>query len=106
MLGVRFTDSNNGTAVGSNGTILRTTNGGGIFVSTTITSNATAGSQILEVASNEGFSIGDYIIVNPNGLNEELNRITDFGSFILEVPLTYEHFVGEAVIETIEPTTF
>ena len=66
-------------------------------MSTTLTSNAFSGSQVLEVASNNGFSIGDNIIINPGGATEETNTITGFGSLLLQAPLQFDHNGGETV---------
>ena len=66
-------------------------------LSTTLTANASLGSQVLEVASNNGFSIGDNIVINPGGATEETNTITDFGSILLQTSLQYDHNAGEVV---------
>jgi len=66
-------------------------------VSTTLTMNAPAGSQVLEVAGTSGFSIGDNIVINPGGATEETNTITGFGSMLLQTPLQFDHNVGEVV---------
>jgi hypothetical protein len=62
---------------------------------TQLTTVAAAGSQILEVVSNEGFSVGDEIVINLGGENEEINIITGFGSILLQNPLQYYHEAGE-----------
>ena len=72
--------------------------------STTLTANATAGSLVLDVASANGFDIGDDIMINPGGVNEEINSITGFGSFILESPLINDHQAGEAILN-LTPTS-
>jgi len=86
------------------------------IVTTSLITNAVAGSQIIEVADASGFSVGDTIIINPGGLTEEKNKIISFGSIHLENPLQYNHNIGEQVIkliatsvndnETITPGTF
>ena len=68
---------------------------------TSMTMDAPAGSQILEVASTNGFSIGDNIVINPGGATEEFNTITGFGSILLQTPLQFDHFSGEQVIVVI-----
>ena len=88
-------------------------NGGGIwrralsqmiFVTTTLTAQALAGSQALEVASINGFNIGDNIKINPGGPNEETNSITGFGSLLLQNPLQFDHSIGEIVLN-LTPTS-
>jgi len=74
------------------------------IISTTLISNAIAGSQTLNVASIDGFSIGDSIIINPGGGNEEGNIISGFGSILLQAPLQYNHYAGELVIK-FNPTS-
>lgn len=55
----------------------------GIFRSpqhkTTLSSIAITGSQILEVGNNAGFNIGDNIMINPGGINEEINKVVGYG---------------------------
>ena len=88
-------------------------NGGGIwrralsqmiFVTTTLTAQALAGSQALEVESINGFNIGDNIKINPGGPNEETNSITGFGSLLLQTPLQFDHSIGEIVLN-LSPTS-
>jgi hypothetical protein len=92
---------------------INTGNGGGIwrralsemiFVTTTLTAQALAGSQALEVESINGFNIGDDIKINPGGPNEETNTITGFGSLLLQTPLQFDHSVGEIVLN-LTPTS-
>ena len=101
LLGVDFAISNIGWAVGDNGTILKTTNGGGTFATTTLTANAPIGNQSIEVASINGFNIGDQITINPGGENEETNTITGFGSILIQSPLQFNHFAGEIIINFV-----
>jgi hypothetical protein len=77
---------------------------GDFYANTTLSANATAGSQILEVASINGFSIGDNILINPGGANEETNQITGFGSMLIQTPLIYDHQAGELVVN-LNPTS-
>lgn len=93
-----FTDSDNGIIVGTESTYLTTINGGGLYAITELTANAQVGNQILEVANTNGFSVGDDILINPGKANEEVNRITGFGSILLETPLQYDHQAGEIVM--------
>jgi len=109
LRGVSFIDSDIGTVVGGSSDgqeqiILRTTNGGGTFAFTTLTSEVMSGAQILEVASTDSFLIGDNIIINPGGESEELNKISGFGSVMLETPLLFNHQVGELVVHIILTT--
>jgi hypothetical protein len=76
----------------------------GVYIHTTLTSNASSGSQILEVANSSNFLIGDNIIINLGGENEEQNSITGFGSILLQTPLQFEHFAEELVIK-FSPTS-
>jgi photosystem II stability/assembly factor-like uncharacterized protein len=87
-------------------------NGGGIWrralsemilVTTTLTADALAGSQTLEVASINGFNIGDNIKINPGGLNEENNTIIGFGSMLIQTSLQFDHSAGEIVLN-LTPT--
>lgn len=71
---------------------------------TGLTAGTTAGGQTLEVLSNEGFSIGDVIKINPGGQNEETNTIIGFGSLLLQAPLQFNHFAGE-MIEALVTTS-
>lgn len=73
-------------------------------VTTTLTANAPAGSQVLEVASTNGFSVGDNIVINPGGATEETNTITGFGSILLQTPLQFDHNSGE-VVELLNSTS-
>lgn len=72
---------------------------GPAIVSTALISNANAGSQILNVLSSDGFTVGDSIIINPGGPNEEINKIVGFGSIQLQSPLQFDHFIGEQVVK-------
>lgn len=64
---------------------------------TTMTGGAVAGGTVLEVASNDGFSPGDDIVINRGGESEEGNTIAALGSLILERPLQFDHAPGETV---------
>ncbi|MBE0572745.1 MAG: T9SS type A sorting domain-containing protein [Ignavibacteriaceae bacterium] len=75
-----------------------------ILVTTTLTAQALAGSQALEVESINGFNIGDDIKINPGGPNEETNTITGFGSLLLQTPLQFDHSIGEIVLN-LTPTS-
>ena len=74
LYGVSFTDSDNGTAVGRNGTILRTTNGG-----TTWTSQTSGTTEQLE-----GVSFTDSDNGTAVGLNGKILRTTNGGVTFVE----------------------
>ncbi len=74
LYGVSFTDSDNGTAVGRNGTILRTTNGG-----TTWTSQTSGTTEQLE-----GVSFTDSYNGTAVGLNGKILRTTNGGVTFVE----------------------
>lgn len=57
-----------------------------------------AGSTEIPVKSTEGFQVGNYIRINPGGMNEEDNKIKDFASIILNSPLQFTHGVGEKIV--------
>ena len=62
LMGVSFTDANNGTAVGGNGTILRTTDGGENWVSQTSgTNNILYGVSFTD--ANNGTAVGDSVTI-------------------------------------------
>ena len=92
------------TYTGNGGGIWRRALSEMIFVTTTLTAQALAGSQALEVESINGFNIGDNIKINPGGPNEETNTITGFGSLLLQTPLQFDHSVGEIVLN-LTPTS-
>ncbi|MCW8811687.1 MAG: YCF48-related protein [Ignavibacteriaceae bacterium] len=105
---VTFTDVNTGWAVGQDGTIIKTLTGGTGYVITNLIVGAQASNQFLEVSTIEGFSIDDNILINPGGTNQETNKIDGFGvgigSILLELPLQYNHQIGELVIK-LNPTS-
>lgn len=65
--------------------------------STVLTQSTGLGEEKIEVASMDGFNVGDLITINPGGSNEETKQITAFGSFILDSPLQFGHEAGEPV---------
>ncbi len=75
-----------------------------VAAATTLTAPAAAGSTEIEVAGEQGFAIGDPIVINPGGANEEENQIAGFGSFLLEFPLAEDHDAGEPVAELLPAT--
>ena len=72
---------------------------GGSYVATTLTTNVSMGSTILEVDSTSGFSLGDFIIINIGGENEEINSILGLGSILLQSPLQFDHLAGELIVK-------
>jgi len=48
----------------------------------------------------EGFRIGDQIVINPGGSNEEVATVAGFGSIVLDEPTRRAHEVGEMVVAT------
>ncbi len=98
LFDIAFTDLNTGWAVGENGTIIKTTTGGTGYATTTLIANIPASSQLLEVATIEGFFVGNNVLINPGGTNEEINKIIGFGSILLETPLVFDHQAGETII--------
>ena len=76
---------------------------GNNLTTTTLTADAVAGSQTIEVSSTNGFYVGNNIKINPGGVNEEDNVITGFGSMLLQNPLQFDHSVGEIVLN-LNPT--
>lgn len=77
---------------------------GNNLTTTTLTADAVAGSQAIEVSSTNGFYVGNNIKINPGGVNEEDNVITGFGSMLLQNPLQSDHSTGEIVIN-LNPTS-
>jgi probable HAF family extracellular repeat protein len=73
------------------------------ITTTTLTADAVAGSQSIEVSSTNGFYVGNNIKINPGGTNEEDNTITGFGSLLLQNPLQFDHSIGETVLN-LNPT--
>ncbi len=59
---------------------------------------ADAGQARIETASNEGFFIGDTIVLDPGTAIEESNTIIGFGSFILASPLRFSHSAGATIV--------
>ena len=62
-----------------------------------ITSDASIGSTVLAVRSNDDFSVGDTILINPGGETEEFAEITGFGSILIKEGLKFPHYTNEIV---------
>ncbi|MEO9256494.1 MAG: hypothetical protein ABI305_13215, partial [Tepidiformaceae bacterium] len=66
---------------------------------TTIMSTSSApGTKVVNIASSQGFAVGDIIRFSPGASNEEDNTIVGFGSFILTAPLKFAHSAGEIIV--------
>jgi hypothetical protein len=70
---------------------------------TSVSSAAPAGTRRVEVASNDGFAVGDVVAVNPGGATAEMAVITGFGSLVLDRPLRFDHAAGEVVTVLTDP---
>jgi hypothetical protein len=55
----------------------------------------------LPVDSVEGFAVGDYILIDPGGTDQEDNQIAGFASILLASPLLHSHSSGESVIKIL-----
>lgn len=64
---------------------------------TMLTEGAKAGEVEIEVLTQDGFAIGDYVTLNPGGANEESGQVVGFGSLILGAGLKFDHVAGEMV---------
>jgi hypothetical protein len=64
---------------------------------TTLDFAAHAGENILHVASHAGFQVGDTISIDEGGSFPEVNTITAFGPFILQLPLMHGHPPGTKI---------
>lgn len=70
---------------------------------TTITQATAPGADRIEVASNDGFQPGDYVVLDPEGANAETRRVDALGSLIFAAPLAKPHAVGEAIVLVAAP---
>ena len=66
-------------------------------VATTVSAATAPGDTTLPVTSNQGFTVGSYAAINPDGDTAEVRRIAALGSLIFSAPLAYPHDVGEIV---------
>jgi hypothetical protein len=78
----------------------------GVFIGQNMTSKtaqtnliriARKGDRELFVVSNDGFTIGSKVIIDPGSAYEEENRVANRGSLILQDPLNYTHAAGTIV---------
>jgi len=71
---------------------------------TTMQAEAKAGSNALPVTTQNGFSIGQQIIIDQGTALEETNEIAGFGSIILKHPLKFTHSTGTKIMTTVTTT--
>jgi hypothetical protein len=69
----------------------------GLTIQSTSTEVATVGAKIIKTASNEGFAVGDKIMIGRGTANSEVNTIVGFGSLVLETPLSKTHPSGSTI---------
>ncbi len=62
--------------------------------------SAASGERRLQVSNTEQFEVGDFVVINPGGPNEEGGIVDGFGSIILEQPLQFDHDAGELIMVT------
>jgi hypothetical protein len=62
-----------------------------------LTAGADAGDTTVEVASNDGFAVGDEVEVGEGTDHAETAVVTGFGSLLLDRPLQFDHAVDELV---------
>jgi len=70
------------------------------FAKTHMTQAVTAGITVLPVAKlsgNEGFQVGQAVIVNPGSNGEEMHEVAGFGNIMLKAPLKSGHGARAAV---------
>jgi surface-anchored protein/uncharacterized repeat protein (TIGR01451 family) len=60
---------------------------------------------VLAVVSNNGFAVGDTIVINPGGSTEETHSVAGIGSLILAQPLLFSHDAGEVIKKVTLPPT-
>jgi hypothetical protein len=65
--------------------------------STLIASGSFAGSDRIEIDSQDGFSPGDFVRVDGEPVTE-WKQIKEFGSFVFTTPLEYDHAAGAAIV--------
>jgi hypothetical protein len=73
--------------------------------STVLRRQANAGDSELDVASNDGFEVGDHIVIGPETDHEEHATVTGFGSLIIDQPVQFDHAAGELVVLEERPSS-
>ena len=58
---------------------------------------APAGSRILQLVSQAGLEIGDFLMIEPGPIQQEMNMVVGFGSIILGAPLRHDHSRGAQI---------
>lgn len=71
---------------------------GGSTAALEVTVSITAGDTEIEITSTDGMSIGDSLIINPDGNTREVVKISGFGSVLLSAPTIYDHAAGEPIV--------
>lgn len=67
-------------------------------VATTLSEDAEAGDEAVEVSDDTGFEVGDDLVIDPGGPGEEVHTVTGFGSLLLDGPLLGDHPAGTIVL--------
>src|SRR3546814_5361679 len=70
---------------------------------TTSTEGAAAGDDRTEVGEDHDVEVGDDVIINPGGANEETANVTGHGSLILAEPLKSAHEPGQPIVVVSAP---
>lgn len=66
---------------------------------TFLASLAPSGASSIEVLSIDGFSVGDFVHINPEGSNAEYEKIVGISSLVLATPLKFTHEAGDLVLK-------
>ena len=59
---------------------------------------APAASRILQLVSQAGLEFGDFLMLEPGTMQQEMNMVVDFGSIILGAPLRHDHARGAQIM--------
>jgi len=70
---------------------------------TTLTAAVGPGSKMLPVLNSMGFQRGRAIIIEPGSAQQEANMVSNFGSLVLEFPLSYAHPAGSLIAQPPAP---
>lgn len=87
----------NGSSVKSGPKSVQFRSDGTVVGSTNVSQASQPGDTELQVASNDNFHVGDYVVVNVDGDNVEARRVAGLGSLIFDAPLSKAHAAGEPV---------